>query len=67
MGEETIKVQITGGAVIEAPAGTTTVEIMKMAWEKLPKTACIAELDGQSLELNRPLSTDGNLDFLSFD
>jgi len=67
MGEGMIKVQIPGGAVIEAPAGTTPVEIMKMAGEKLPKGACIAELDGQSLELNRPLSTGGGMEFLGFD
>ena len=67
MGEEMIKVEIPGGAVLEASIGTTPAEIMKMAGEKLPKGTCIAELDGQSLELNRPLSSGGSLDFLGFD
>ena len=67
MGEEMIKVSIPDGAVIEAPVGTTPVEIMKIAGEKLPRAACIAELDGESVELNRPLSSGGKLAFPGFD
>src|SRR5450759_3874847 len=67
MGDEMIKVSIPDGAVIETPVGTTPVEIMKIAGEKLPKAACIAELDGESVELNRPLSSGGKLAFPGFD
>jgi threonyl-tRNA synthetase len=62
-----IKVALENGSDVEAPSGTTPLEVMVMAGAKARSPALVAEFDGEAIELNRPLFRDGHLRFLGFD
>ena len=67
MADEMLKVVLEDGSAVEVQAGMTPLGVLDIAGESLPEGSVIAEVDGESVELDRPLQTGGNLKFLGFD
>jgi len=67
MADEMLKVVLEDGSVVEVQAGMTPLGVLEIAGESLPEGSVIAEVNGESVELDRPLQTGGNLKFLGFD
>lgn len=67
MADEMLKVVLEDGSAVEVQAGMTPLGVLEIAGESLPEGSVIAEVDGESVELDRPLQTGGNLKFLGFD
>jgi threonyl-tRNA synthetase len=66
MAGEMIKVSLEDGSSVEVPLGATPIEVAEASGKGLPEGALIAEVDGESLELDRPLVRGGTLKFLGF-
>ena len=67
MADEMLKVVLEDGSAVEVQAGMTPLGVLEIAGESLPEGSVIAEVNGESVELDRPLQTGGNLKFLGFD
>ncbi len=64
--EGRIKITLDGRSV-EVPAGTTPLEAYLSAGIEPSPDAVLAEIDGEGVELNRPLQRGGRLELLAFD
>jgi len=62
-----IEVNVNGGTDVEVPEGSTPLDIIRAAGIPGPAGALLAELDGNTLELNRPLDRGGRLSLLGFE
>jgi len=60
-------VQLTfpDGAVKEYPAGVTAVEVAKSLGPRLASESLVAKLDGDLIDLNRPIEASGPIQFLT--
>jgi threonyl-tRNA synthetase len=60
-------VQITfpDGAVKEYPAGITAVEVARSIGQRLASDALVAKLDGELVDLNRPIESSGPIQFVT--
>jgi threonyl-tRNA synthetase len=65
--EQPLKITFEDGSFIEVPVGSTIVDSFRMSGKELDEAALIAALDGESVELTRPLKTGGTLELLTFD
>ncbi|XP_004854032.1 threonine--tRNA ligase, mitochondrial isoform X5 [Heterocephalus glaber] len=64
----TIKVSLPGGQKVDAVAwNTTPYQLARQMSSTLADTALAAEVNGESYDLERPLETDSDLRFLTFD
>lgn len=61
-----IVITLPDGSQREVPAGTTALDIARDISEGLARVAVAAEVDGETIDLTRPLSSDGNLRLLTF-
>jgi hypothetical protein len=52
MAGEMIKVSLEDGSSVEVPLGATPIEVAEASGKGLPEGALIAEVDGESLELD---------------
>ena len=66
MAEELVKVVLDDGVEVEIPRGATALDAVAKAGGKV-SGPLIAELDGESIELNRPLGKGGKLHLISFE
>lgn len=62
-----IKVTLPDGSVREYPAGTSLTEIAKGISPRLAKEALVAKVDGQLVDMGRPLDRDAAVAFLTFE
>ena len=62
-----IKLTLPDGAVIEVPRGTTALESAEQIGPRLAKAAVAAEIDGQVIDLMRPIDGDADFAVLTFD
>ncbi|KAF6293877.1 threonyl-tRNA synthetase 2, mitochondrial [Rhinolophus ferrumequinum] len=64
----TIKITLPGGQKVEAVAwNTTPYQLAKQISSTLADTAVAAQVNGEPYDLERPLETDSDLRFLTFD
>ncbi|XP_016071061.1 PREDICTED: threonine--tRNA ligase, mitochondrial isoform X2 [Miniopterus natalensis] len=64
----TIKIALSGGQKVEAVAwNTTPYQLAQQISSTLANTAVAAEVNGEPYDLERPLETDADLRFLTFD
>ena len=66
MAEEMIRLTLDDGSNLDVPMLSIPVEVAAKAGYTVPSSAVIAELDGESIELNRPLERGGLLKFICF-
>ena len=66
MAEEMIRLTLDDGSNLDVPMLSIPVEVAAKAGYTIPSSAVIAELDGESIELNRPLERGGLLKFICF-
>ncbi len=62
-----VKVSLKGGEVREFEAGLSAAEIAKSIGMGLYKAACVAKIDGKTVDLRTPVEHDCHLEILSFD
>ena len=62
-----IEIRFPDGKTKTYPSGTTAGQILAELNGRLQKEALAVKLDGQVLDLSRPLSVGGELQFLTFD
>jgi threonyl-tRNA synthetase len=62
-----IKITFPDGAMREYPSGVTALEIAKAISEGLARKILVAEVNGQTWDLSRPIQSDSNLRLLSWD
>ncbi|MBK5093744.1 MAG: threonine--tRNA ligase [Actinobacteria bacterium] len=65
--KELIDIKLADGSEVSVEKGMTTLEVLKSAGRRLPEGAVLAELDGESVELSRPIESSGALSVLGFD
>ncbi|XP_007463573.1 PREDICTED: threonine--tRNA ligase, mitochondrial isoform X3 [Lipotes vexillifer] len=64
----TIKISLPGGQIVDAVAwNTTPYQLAQQISSKLADTAVAAQVNGEPYDLERPLETDSDLRFLTFD
>uniref|UniRef100_A0A8C3YGV7 threonine--tRNA ligase n=1 Tax=Catagonus wagneri TaxID=51154 RepID=A0A8C3YGV7_9CETA len=64
----TIKISLPGGRKVDAVAwNTTPYQLAQQISSKLAGTAVVAQVNGELYDLERPLETDSDLRFLTFD
>ncbi|XP_011383004.1 threonine--tRNA ligase, mitochondrial-like isoform X1 [Pteropus vampyrus] len=64
----TIKISLPGGQKVEAVAwNTTPYQLARQISSTLADTAVAAQVNGEPYDLERPLETDSDLRFLTFD
>ncbi|XP_022419901.1 threonine--tRNA ligase, mitochondrial isoform X2 [Delphinapterus leucas] len=64
----TIKISLPGGQKVDAVAwNTTPYQLAQQISSKLADTAVAAQVNGEPYDLERPLETDSDLRFLTFD
>ncbi len=66
MTEGQIAVKLANGTTVSLPTGATPIDAAGAAGVRIPPGAVIAEIDGKSIDLNRPLTEGGALNFISF-
>ncbi|MGD9497822.1 MAG: threonine--tRNA ligase [Armatimonadota bacterium] len=64
---EQIKLILPDGSVLEVPRGTTAFEAAERIGPRLAKAAVAAKLDGQIVDLSRPIDADAEFAVLTFD
>ncbi len=64
---EKIKVTLPEGQVEEVPKGTTPLALLKKLNQRLAEQAIVAQSDGELIDLDRPLTQDTALRFLTPD
>jgi len=62
---ETIAITLPDGAKREVPKGTTPAEIAKQISQGLAKEALVARVDGELVDLSRPLTDNAKLEILT--
>lgn len=62
-----IRVTLKNGAVREVAKGTTLQELAEAISRNLGKTALVAKLDGQTVDLAKRLDKDSQVEFMSFE
>lgn len=62
-----IKVKLKNGAIREVAEGTSLQELAEAISRNLGKTALVAKLDGQTVDLAKRLDKDCQVEFLSFE
>ena len=62
---ETIHITLPDGAVRDVPRGTTAAQVAEKISPRLAKEALVARIDGQLLDLSRPLDHDVKLSILT--
>ena len=62
---ETIAITLPDGAKREVPKGTTPVEIARQISSSLAKNALVARVDGELVDLSRPLLDNAKLEILT--
>lgn len=62
-----IQISFPDGAVRSYPAGTTGMEIAKSISEGLARNILVANVNGQTWDLSRPINTDATLQFIKWD
>ena len=62
-----VKLTLPDGAVREAEAGTTLLEVVKQMSNSLAKKALAASLDGNVVDLSTPVTHDAALQVLTFE
>ncbi|MCR6111606.1 threonine--tRNA ligase [Bacillus sp. A301a_S52] len=65
--KEMIKLIFPDGAKKEFQKGTTTEEIAASISPGLRKNALAGKLDGEHIDLNEPILTDGNVEIITYD
>lgn len=65
--DDKIRLSLDDGAEVELPVGSTALDTYREAGRDPESEAVIAEVDGQSVELTRPLTGGGELRLLGFD
>lgn len=65
--EEEMRIIFDDGKVIDVSVGTTPMGAYRAAGRQAPKGAVIAEIDGESVELDLCLDTGGRLELIGFD
>src|SRR5450756_598956 len=65
--EGLIDITLADGAEVRVKKGVTTLEVLSSAEKPLPENAVLAEINGETIELSRPLKSGGTLDILGFD
>jgi threonyl-tRNA synthetase len=66
-GQEIIRLTLDGGDEVEVPVGATVLDAFRYAGRVAGANALIADVGGQSVELNRPLYSGGEVQLLGFD
>lgn len=66
MAKDGIVLELEEGKAVSLPAGATPIDAARAAGGGVPPGAVIAEVDGRSVDLNRPLEEGGALKFISF-
>lgn len=61
-----IKISFPDGTVREFPRGVTGAEVARSISEGLARNALAVEVDGQVMELSRPIDSDGSVKILSW-
>jgi threonyl-tRNA synthetase len=64
---ESINITFPDGAVKEYPNGTTGLDIAKRISERLAKDALAIELNGEVIDLSRPITASGTLKILKWE
>ncbi|HVN09223.1 MAG TPA: threonine--tRNA ligase [Patescibacteria group bacterium] len=62
---DTIAITLPDGAKREVPKGTTPAEIAKQISSSLAKNALVARVDGELVDLSRPLTDNAKLEILT--
>lgn len=62
-----VRVTLPDGSVREVPAGTTPREVAEAVGPRLAKAAVAARVNGQVVDLDRPMPGDASLEILTFD
>jgi len=62
---ETIRITLPDGSSLEVPRGTTPAEIAERLGPKLSRAALAARVDGQIVDLSRPLEHDARLELIT--
>jgi threonyl-tRNA synthetase len=62
---DSIRITLPDGSVREMPAGTTALDVAKSIGSRLAKAAIGAKIDGEVVELDRPIEHDARLEILT--
>jgi len=62
-----IKLTFPDGTVREYPKGTTAYHVAEGISQRLAQDCLAASLNGETIEMNRPITTDGNIQLLKWD
>jgi len=62
---DTIAITLPDGAQREVPRGTTPAEIARQISSSLAKSALVARVDGELVDLSRPLTGNAKLEILT--
>jgi len=62
---DTIKVTLPDGSTQQVPRGTTPADIARTISQGLAREALVARVDGELIDLSRPLEQDGSLKILT--
>ena len=62
---ENIQITLPDGSVREVPSGTTAAQIASQIGPRLAKDALVARVDGELVDLSRPLDHDAKLSILT--
>jgi len=62
---DVIQVELPDGSVKEVPAGSTPLEVARTIGERLAREAVAARLDGQMVDLTRPIEKSSRLELIS--
>lgn len=66
MTEDSVRINLDDGSSVDVPAGSTPLDVVRAAGGSVRDGAVIAELNGESIELDRPLARGGTLKFIGF-
>lgn len=64
--EGLIDITLADGAQVRVKKGVTALEVLRTAEKPLPEYAVLAVINGETIELSRPLKSGGTLDILGF-
>jgi len=62
-----IKLTFPDGTVREYPKGTTAFHVAEGISQRLAQDCLAASLNGETIEMNRPITSDGNIQLLKWD
>ncbi len=62
-----ISLRLPDGSEISVPAGTTALQVAEQIGKRLARDAVVAKLDGELVDLTRPLDRSGEFRILTFD